>query len=64
VGVVRALAERDPERWAGLKDALIAAALDSADDGTNRAAEFCPSLRRPLHLPAFSGLRHWRHLPA
>ena len=37
-----ALVERDPKRWAGLNDALIAAALDSADDGTNPAVEFAP----------------------
>ena len=39
-----ALAEHDPERWAGLQDALVAAALEDTDAGadSNNAAARAP----------------------
>jgi UDP-N-acetylmuramyl tripeptide synthase len=48
-----ALVERDPKRWAGLEDALIAAALDGAGQGTNPAADFAPILEEAAALTRF-----------
>jgi cyanophycin synthetase len=51
-----ALVARDPKRWAGLNDALIAAALDSADDGTNPAVELAPVIEETAALARFKRL--------
>jgi cyanophycin synthetase len=51
-----ALTERDPRRWAGLNESLIAAALDSADDGTNPAVEFAPVIEETAALARFQQL--------
>jgi cyanophycin synthetase len=58
-----ALVERDPKRWAGLNDALIAAALDSADDGTNPAVEFAPVLDEAAALARFQRLAALEAVP-
>jgi cyanophycin synthetase len=58
-----ALAERDPEHWAGLNDALIAAALDGADDGTNPAAEFLPVIEEPAAFARFERLASLEAVP-
>ena len=58
-----ALVERDPERWAGLSDALIAAALDSADDGTNPAAECAPVIEETAALARFEQLAALEAVP-
>jgi cyanophycin synthetase len=58
-----ALVERDPKRWAGLQDALIAAALDSADDGTNPAVEFAPVLEETAALARFQRLAALEAVP-
>lgn len=50
------LMERDPKRWAGLNEGLIAAALDSADDGTNPAVEFAPVIEETAALARFQQL--------
>jgi cyanophycin synthetase len=50
------LMERDPRRWAGLNEGLIAAALDSADDGTNPAVEFAPVIEETAALSRFQQL--------
>jgi cyanophycin synthetase len=58
-----ALLERDPKRWAGLHDALIAAALDSADDGTNPAVEFAPVIEESAALARFQRLAALEAVP-
>jgi cyanophycin synthetase len=58
-----ALVERDPKRWAGLNDALIAAALDSADDGTNPAVEFAPVVEESAALARFRRLAALEAVP-
>jgi UDP-N-acetylmuramyl tripeptide synthase len=51
-----ALVERDPQRWSGLNDALIAAALEGAGPGTNPAAEFAPVIEEAAALARFRRL--------
>jgi cyanophycin synthetase len=58
-----ALVERDPERWAGLNDALIATALDSADDGTNPAVECAPVIEETAALARFEQLAALEAVP-
>jgi cyanophycin synthetase len=58
-----ALVERDPERWAGLNEALIAAALDSADDGTNPAVELAPVIEESAALARFQRLAALEAVP-
>jgi cyanophycin synthetase len=58
-----ALVERDPKRWAGLNDALIAAALDSADDGTNPAVELAPVIEETAAMARFKRLASLEAVP-
>jgi cyanophycin synthetase len=58
-----ALVERDPKRWAGLNDALIAAALDGADDGTNPAVEYAPVIEESAALARFQRLAALEAVP-
>jgi cyanophycin synthetase len=58
-----ALVERDPQRWAGLNESLIAAALDSADDGTNPAVEFAPVIEETAALARFRRLASLEAVP-
>jgi cyanophycin synthetase len=58
-----ALVERDPKRWAGLNDALVAAALDSADDGTNPAVELAPVMEESAALARFQRLAALEAVP-
>jgi cyanophycin synthetase len=58
-----ALVERDLERWAGLNDALIAAALDDADDGTNPLAEDAPVLEETAAVARFLRLASLEAVP-
>ncbi|MDP9010183.1 MAG: Mur ligase family protein [Pseudomonadota bacterium] len=58
-----ALVERDPERWAGLKDALIAAALEGAGPGANPAAEFAPVIEEAAASARFQRLATQERAP-
>lgn len=58
-----ALVERDPKSWAGLDESLIAAALDSADDGTNPAVEFAPVIEETAALARFRRLASLEAVP-
>jgi cyanophycin synthetase len=58
-----ALAERDPDRWAGLNDALVAAAQDNADDGTNPVAEDAPVIDETAALARFRRLASLESIP-
>ena len=58
-----ALVERDPQRWSGLKDALIAAALEGAGPGTNPAAEFAPVIEEAAALVRFQRLARQESAP-
>jgi len=58
-----ALVARDSKRWAGLNDALIAAALDSADDGTNPAVELAPVIEETAALARFQRLASLEAVP-
>ena len=57
-----ALAERDPERWAGLQDALVAAALENsdsqagADQAATAAAALLPVMEESAALARFAQL--------
>ena len=57
------LMEHDPKRWAGLDEGLIAAALDSADDGTNPAPEFAPVIEETAALARFHRLAALESIP-
>lgn len=57
------LMERDPKRWAGLNEGLVAAALDSADDGTNPAPEFAPVIEETAALARFQRLAALERIP-
>ena len=57
------LMERDPKRWAGLNEGLIAAALDSADDGANPAPEFAPVIAETAALARFQRLAALESIP-
>jgi cyanophycin synthetase len=57
------LMERDPKRWAGLNEGLIAAALDSADDGANPAPEFAPVIDETAALARFQRLAALESIP-
>jgi UDP-N-acetylmuramyl tripeptide synthase len=48
-----ALAERDPDRWRGLEEALAAEALQAAEDGTNPAAVISPVLEESAAIARF-----------
>jgi cyanophycin synthetase len=61
--VCAALLERDPTRWAGLNDALIAAAQDNADDGTNPVAEDPPVIEETAALERFRRLASLERIP-
>jgi cyanophycin synthetase len=58
-----ALVERDPKRWAALNDALVAAALDSADDGTNPAVELAPVMEESAAFARFQRLAALEAVP-
>jgi cyanophycin synthetase len=58
-----ALVARDPKRWAGLNEGLVAAALDSADDGTNPAVEFAPVIEETAALARFQRLASLEAVP-
>jgi cyanophycin synthetase len=51
-----ALAQRDPQRWAGLADALVAAAIDDADPGTELAPALLPVIEERAALARFKTL--------
>lgn len=48
-----ALVERDPHRWRGLEDALVAEAVRAAEDGTNAAAAISPVLEEEAAMVRF-----------
>jgi cyanophycin synthetase len=58
-----ALVESDPVRWKGLGDALIAAALNDADDGTNPVAEDAPVIDEVAALARFRRLASREIIP-
>jgi cyanophycin synthetase len=58
-----ALMERDPRRFAGLEEALIASALDDADDGTNPVAEDPPVIEESAALARFQRLAALEVIP-
>jgi cyanophycin synthetase len=58
-----ALVAVDPRRWAGLGDALIASALDDADDGTNPIAEDPPVIEENAALARFQRLAALEAIP-
>jgi UDP-N-acetylmuramyl tripeptide synthase len=51
-----ALAERDPKRWAGLEDALVAAAIDDANPGAELAPALLPVIEERAALARFRTL--------
>ena len=51
-----ALAERDPKGWAGLQDALVAAALEDANPGAELAPGILPVLEESAALARFRRL--------
>jgi cyanophycin synthetase len=51
-----ALAERDPKRWAGLQDALVAAAMDDADPAVSLAPGLLPVIEESAALARFRQL--------
>jgi cyanophycin synthetase len=50
------LAERDPERWAGLQDALVAAATEDADPAAELAPGLLPIIEESAALARFGRL--------
>jgi UDP-N-acetylmuramyl tripeptide synthase len=51
-----ALAQRDPQRWAGLQDALVAAAIDAANPGAELAPDLLPVIDESAALARFKKL--------
>jgi cyanophycin synthetase len=51
-----ALTQRDPKRWAGLEDALVAAAIDDANPGAELAPALLPVLEESAALSRFKKL--------
>ena len=51
-----ALAERDPKHWAGLQDALVAAAIEEADPATEPSEAFLPVIEDGAALARFRRL--------
>jgi cyanophycin synthetase len=51
-----ALAQRDPKRWAGLADALVAAAIDDANPGAELAPGLLPVIEERAALTRFKTL--------
>jgi len=51
-----ALAERDPKRWAGLQQALVAAAMDDANPAASLAPELLPVIEESAALARFRQL--------
>jgi cyanophycin synthetase len=58
-----ALVERDSQRWAALSDALVASALDGADDGTNPIAEDPPAIEERAAMGRFLRLAALEAIP-
>jgi cyanophycin synthetase len=58
-----ALVQRDPQRWTALNDALIAAARDAAEGGTNAAAEFAPVIEETAAFERFRRLASLEIVP-
>ena len=57
------LVQRDPRRWMVLNDALIAAARDAAEGGTNAAAEFAPVIEETAAFERFHRLASLEIVP-
>jgi cyanophycin synthetase len=57
------LVDRDRGRWQGLGDALIAAALDAADDGTNPLAQDAPVIEESAAFARFQRLASLEIIP-
>lgn len=51
-----ALVQRDPQRWAGLQDALVAAAIDAANPGAELAPGLLPVIDESAALARFQKL--------
>jgi UDP-N-acetylmuramyl tripeptide synthase len=51
-----ALVAHDPQRWAGLQGALVAAAIEAADSDANSAASFAPLIEQTGALARFAKL--------
>jgi cyanophycin synthetase len=58
-----ALVDRDRGRWQWLGDALIAAALDAADDGTNPLAQDVPVIEESAAFARFQRLASMEIIP-